>query len=442
MNASIINKRESMYNQGKTLYQIFLKNQKIWVDPELFSKDVVQINEESVTLAEPFEDYFTLGQKTNARGNFLTLLPAKNKKPINLTVNEGLPTYITKKTVKKQISELGAGPEDSDSSRHAEFAFIQKILSHPFLTKNQFEKIIDLTGRLFKSNEPPEVSEIDLALHKPQQLKKFLANFSSEGLKFLIHDFDVSGMQFEYQTVLDACEKYFKLFTSEYKLPKPLYSRIHNFAFNSHQNSFWLFNNKRYDLTWKNPEIKNWCIKNPGSSPINNDRFNQEMIFPFRQSIRIKNREFWPVIRSVLTKKLGVAFSDFTIIVDENQLNKADFYNDIEKLIKGLGTIFNTILERKDRSVIIQIDFHTSARRKYLTISHVGSKSLKPLNTSILSGDLHSAVQSFYQAYNYTIKAPYEGETHTLPLLYDIEHPEDEFINNYTPLGFTHIITL
>ncbi|MFZ1702795.1 MAG: hypothetical protein WAT79_00535 [Saprospiraceae bacterium] len=455
MKAKIIARKESMYFAGQFLYQIILNGQKVWLDPGIFKEDDIFIEEEVITFKEPFDDYFNLVQKSNQNGPFFTVAPGKNLQNKDMIVSESMPEYNTIKKSKTFNKIPSVRPdfhhEDIKSAREsyeAEIHFIQQLLAHPLMSREQFNKVVTLSTQFFKDShggdtpELPEEEKIDLNLHKPQDVKKFLANFSSEGLKFLVHDIDVSGFQFDYDTVMNTCERYFKKFIPEVHLPKELYLRILNFAFNKNKDAFFVFNNKNYTFTWHHQELINWCYNNPGVSPFNNELFYNQMILPFRQSIRSKERELWPLVQSILTKKLGITFADFKIDVDVKQLDKAQFYNDIEKLIKGLGTIFNTILERKNRSVIIKIEFYHIDRKRYLTITHVGSPSIQPLTTAILSGDLHGAVRSFYQAYDYTIKAPHEGEIQSLSLLYDIHHPEDKFIKNYTPEGFTHIITL
>lgn len=333
--------------------------------------------------------------------------------------------------------------------------FIADILRDKRISAEMRKRVVDIAFSEIKLNtsdiingptkdEPDkyQFETIDLKKHSPQKTKEFLSFFSSDGLKFLVHDLDVAGMSFDYSVVLNASKKYFDKFTKYIFLSKSLYARIQTFAFNSDGLKTWSFNNKNYKYNWKHPEIIKWCRNNPGVSPFSSEQFRNEMIVPFRQSIRVKERELWPLLQSVFTHKLSLSYVDFIIDKKIEELDKADFYNDIESLLKGVSAIVSTILERKERSNRIKIEYLKSGRRKYLILSHVGSASTKPLNTDILKGDLQQAANNFYRAYHYAIKAQHDGEIQTLHILHDIEQPEDDFILNLEIEGFTHIITL
>ena len=444
-------------NMPNDFYKVKIDHKFVWIDASKFDKEVLHVNEDKVVCKEPFVKYFKITTKSNQNGQFLVLEP--NESPIENTHLAAEP-QATYQVQPKIIPENNVTTKSEKSNKSiiitnaidAKYDFIKKLLTNRHLSKEQFDKILKLSDELIKNNDNNEPDKtysetIDLKKHTPQKTKEFLSFFSSQGLKFLVHDFDVAGMTFEYGIVMETSKKYFDKFTKDkftkdIFLSKSLYARIHNFAFNSDGHKTWSFNNKNYKYNWKHPEIIEWCRNNPGVSPFSSEKFRHEMIMPFRQSIRVKERELWPLLQSVITHKLSLSYVDFIIDKKVEELDKADFYNDIEALLKGVSAIVSTILERKDRSNQIKITYTKKGRRKYLIITHIGSASTKPLTTDILKGDLQQAANNFYRAYHYSIKAHHDGEIQTLHVLYDIEEGEDDFIKNLEIEGFTHIITL
>ncbi len=453
MNLPIIEVRFNKHKQHD-FYKVKIENKFVWIDSQKFNKEVLQIDDKQVVCKEPFTEYFKLTPKSNQNGHFLVLEPVENLIANTQVMSE--PKAIYEFQPKIIVLTQNTQPTKSShkeksktyvSNQGSKYNFFKKLITNRYLSKEQFDKIIILSDNLLKysSNNEQEKHQpetINLGKHKPQDTKEFLSYFSTDGLKFLVHDLDVAGMSFEYKTVIDTSKRYFDKFTDKIFLSKSLFARILTFAFNQDKDKTWSFNNKSYKYNWKHPEITEWCHQNPGLSPFVSEKYRNEMIVPFRQSIRVKERELWPLLQRVLTQKLNLSYVDFKIDVKSEVLDEADFYNDIEALIKGVSSIISTILERKDRSNKIKIEYLKKGRKKYLIISHVGSVSNKPLNTEILKGDLLQTVINFYRAYHYSIKALYNEQIETLHLLHDIEQPTDDFIVNYEIEGFTHIITL
>lgn len=453
MNLPIIEVRFNP-NMPNDFYKVKIDHKFVWIDASKFDKEVLNVDGDTIVCKEPFEEYFRVTKKTNQKGHFLVLETNENQALSSQIASEPLAIYQVepnKNAIPQTPQLLKSSKNDKRKvnpiAAEARYDFIKRILTNRHLSKDQFDKILKLSDELLtkevkdiKANYTTE--PIDLKKHTPQKTKEFLSFFSSDGLKFLVHDLDVAGMTFEYGIVMETSKKYFDKFTKDIFLSKSLYARIQTFAFNIEGDKTWSFNNKNYKFNWQHPEIISWCKNNPGVSPYNFEKFRNEMIIPFRQSIRVKERELWPLLQSVFTHKLSLSFVDFIIDKKVEELDKADFYNDIEALVKGVSAIVSTILERKDRSNQIKIAYTKKGRRKYLIISHIGSASTKPLTTDILKGDLQQAANNFYKAYQYSIKAHHDGGIQTLHLLYDIDEGDDDFIKNLEIEGFTHIITL
>lgn len=453
MNLPIIEVRFNA-NMPNDFYKVKIDHKFVWIDASKFDKEVLHVDGDTIVCKEPFDEYFRVTKNSNQKGDFLVLETNENQALSSQIASEPLAIYQVepnKNAIPQTPQLLKSSKKDKRKANpiatDARYDFIKKLLTNRHLSKGQFDKILELSDELLKreikvTEGNNTVESIDLKKHTPQKTKEFLSFFSSDGLKFLVHDFDVAGMVYEYDVVLETSKKYFDKFTKGNFLSKSLYARIQTFAFNSEANKGWSFNNKNYKYNWQHGEVIEWCKNNPGVSPFNAEKFRDEMIIPFRKSIRVKEREFWPLLQSIFTNKFGLSYVDFIINTDVEELEKADFYNDVEALVKGVSAISSTILERKDRSNQIKISYIKKGRRKYLIITHIGSSSTKPLNTDILKGDLQQAANNFYRAYHYSIKAHHDGRIQTMHLLYDIENGQDEFIETLEIEGFTHIITL
>lgn len=462
MELKIISKRGN-FQHVNAYYKVKFDNKYIWIDPSKFDVGLLEVKEDIIIFKEPFDLNFTIYKNSNDKGTFF-VLNSKNQQE-NEVVRVEEATVLYQSTYQPQITNQNNRnteykqnqPKNDDLSQIAKYEFLKKLISNKYLSKEQFDRLLNLSGSILNDSDTVSAHlpkqgevdkdieieiEIDVNKHKPQNTKLFLSYFSTEGLKFLVHDYDVAGIAFDYDTVIKTCKQYFDKFSRETYLHKTLYARIMTFAFNNKENSNWFFNSVAYKYNWQHPELIAWCNNNPNISPYNGEIFYQKMILPFRQSIRIKERELWPLLQGVFTQKLEIGFVDFVFEKDNNQLDDADFYNDIEALIKGVSCIISSIKERKDNSNHIKVEYLKNGRRKYLVLTHVGSKTSKPLNSDILKGDLNQVVSNFYMSYHYSIKAHYKDEMQLISLLYDINQPADEFIKDYEISGFTHIITL
>jgi RNA-directed DNA polymerase len=331
---------------------------------------------------------------------------------------------------------------------------VKGIDNEAYLKLNQrFKKLIgasepEIVATTFSKTKKQD-SKIDLSKHRPIDTNLFLSSFkSSEGLKFLTHDYDRAGSAFNREDLLKICKQEFDELSSkyEYNIKTALYARIKQFAFGDPKQSWW-FNRVSYKGNWQTQELVSWTKRNPNLHPIRNEKFANEFILPFKQSIEIKSPELESLIKSKLAENLGPLYGAFEIeLVD---LDKANFYTDVDSLQTGLSYLFKAIKQRFQNSKKIKIEFlrksDSSGRKRIIRITHVGSQCDKPLEKlEIIKGDLEEAEKAFFKICDWSIvsNSP-DSSTNKLNVLFDIRSSTRpcEKIEDALVEGFTHILT-
>jgi RNA-directed DNA polymerase len=289
--------------------------------------------------------------------------------------------------------------------------------------------------------------ELDLTKHRPIETSRLLANFkSSEGLKFLTHDYDRAGSTFNRQRILLAAKSEFQSLTNQHIIRPVLWARINQFAFGNN-NDVWWFNGDAFKLNWNSPELIEWTKKNPNLHPIRSEKFESELILPFKKSIEIKSPDLEVIVREKLAENLGSLFGSFTIELKE--LDRANFYTDVDSFQKGLAYIFKAVKQRFANSKILKVQFSMESddigRKRIVTITHVGSTCDKPLEKSeIIKGDLGEVEKALFGICDWSIisQSP-DRSINKLNILFNInsrinstEKIPDELID-----GFTHVLT-
>jgi len=299
----------------------------------------------------------------------------------------------------------------------------------------------------FLENKEKEEKEIDLSKHKPIDVTRFLLNFrASEGLKFLTHDYDKTDSVFDYNSILTIAKKEFNDLSSQFVIPPSLWARINQFAFGD-PNKVWRFNKVSYKLNWQSPELLSWMEANPITHPINNEVFEKGIITPFKKSIEIKAPDLEYIFKNKLAENLASKYLSFDIeLID---LDKANFYTNVDAFQVGISYIFKSINQRIKNSNKIRIEFLRKAddegRKRIIKIIHLGSKCDKALDKKdLFQGDLLEAEKAFFGICDWSIisKSP-DDSVNKLNVLFDInsnklpkEKIEDSLIE-----GFTHILT-
>lgn len=299
----------------------------------------------------------------------------------------------------------------------------------------------------FLENNEKEEKEIDLSKHKPVDVTRFLLNFrSSEGLKFLTHDYDKPGSVFDYDKIIAISKSEFKELSTEFILPVNLLARINQFAFGDPSKAWW-FNKVPYKLNWQSPELLSWMEVNPITHPIKNEDFEKGFITPFKKSIEIKAPDLEYIFKNKLAENLASKYLSFDI--DLIDLDKANFYTNVDALQVGISYIIKAINQRFDNSNKIRVEFSRKAdeegRKRMIKIIHVGSVCNKPLDKKeLFQGDLLEAEKALFGICDWSIISKSSDDSiNKLNVLFDInsnkmpkEKIEDSLIE-----GFTHVLT-
>lgn len=299
----------------------------------------------------------------------------------------------------------------------------------------------------YVENNEKEEKEIDLSKHKPIDVTRFLLNFrSSEGLKFLTHDYDKPESVFNYEYIIAISKKEFEELSTEFIIPVNLRSRIYQFAFGDPSKAWW-FNRLPYKLNWQSHELLSWMVNNPNTHPIKNVNFEQGFIKPFKKSIEIKTPDLEYIFKNKLAENLASKYTSFDIkLID---LDKANFYTNVDAFQVGISYIFKSINQRFKNSNKIRIEFLREAdyegRKRIIKIIHLDSKCDKPLDKKeLFQGDLLEAEKAFFGICDWSIisKSP-DDTVNKLNVLFDINSNKmpKEKIDESLIEGFTHILT-
>jgi hypothetical protein len=337
------------------------------------------------------------------------------------------------------------------------------------LASHEFEKVEDLQKDLAKQLEDVKTKlegldgkiivdkEVKVTvkdkpkrdlIHNPIETSKFLQALSSDSnpLKYLIHDktdgFDYNEMQEKW---LDILTNYRTLFSKNIKYN--VIKRMKEFIGCDPQN--WFFKGKVEKFKLSNDEVINWCKKNPGKHPIMH--FDNEISY-FKESIKIKKGSLQNMIEEILLERFGNDY--YKLKLDFINIDKAEFYTDVDALIAGLKNIFNSLNQRIDHGQTIKFSFEakalTNGRLRILKIIHVDSECDKALTKEEIfgpdnGGDFKEAEQRFLQNCDWSIVAKNPDKNYNkLNILYDFTNKNIEPREKVNPLeieGFTHILT-
>lgn len=296
-------------------------------------------------------------------------------------------------------------------------------------------------------NSEREEKEMDLSKHKPVDVTRFLLNFrASEGLKFLTHDYDKTDSIFDYEEILKIAKGEFDQLSSQFIIPPNLWARINQFAFGD-PNKVWLFNKIAYKLNWKSPVLISWIAKNPNLHPIKNEEFEKGFITPFKKSIEIKAPDLERIFKNKLAENLESKYLSFDIkLID---LDKANFYTNVDALQIGISYIIKAIKQRFENSNKIKVEFSRKAdaegRKRILKIIHIDSICNKPLDkTDLLQGDLLEAEKALFGICDWSILSKSPDDTvNKLNVLFDINSNKKpkEKIDQSLIEGFSHELT-
>lgn len=298
--------------------------------------------------------------------------------------------------------------------------------------------------RLFPKEEIPanHASKPTFTYLSAIDTAQFLSLFNDPmGLKYLTHDFDpvFDGRP---QTLDDLYKQVKQLLENkDLSIPSSLWAPINNYlqggkgwrdTFGKAHNSYII------DKTWKE-----WSQQN-SMHPINNPAFAAE-ILAFRSTIRLVS----PLLKEICNK----AKTGLSLIVREDNLEKADFYTNTYVLYLVIKRILTMMNRRIDKSPNVRISYRRSSDSigrmiRQIQITQYGSYAEKPLDeirgrlsAEPEAGDFGSIRNSLNGYCLWQVESLWDGK----PLRWNILKTDDmkdiDNVDESIIEGFTHTFT-
>jgi hypothetical protein len=294
-------------------------------------------------------------------------------------------------------------------------------------------------------------------VHKPSETKSFLVLFNnSDGLKYLTHKFN-DGKR-DYQSFIELCRLEFENGKKKYKyVPARLLKRIEEFAFS--EKPQWYIRKGNENIYpgkgWSENSFVEW-YKNPiNIHPDYDSKWKNEMILPFKETIEVRAGNFARIVDESIDLALGDSKDNFIIRKNDDELNLAEFYTDVDLVRHTLIRILSSIKEVAKDNLCFEIEIsfinHTlnGGVFKVVEITHVNSETKKMSNDpSFVKGDLNDILKNLWGLGNYEIVSKF-GDGYKKRILLTDNYEE---YKNYVRLsksidvdkdsveGFTHVL--
>lgn len=298
----------------------------------------------------------------------------------------------------------------------------------------------------------------NIKLHRPKETKLFLTLFNhSNHLKFLTHRFK-DGKR-DYDEFINLCRKEFEEALKKYpNVSTSLTRRIEEFTFS--EEAKW-FTRKGKDKIypnkgWSEKNFIDWYQKSVNSHPINDSKWNNEMIMPFKETIEVRAGNLSTIIEDAIDQSFGESRNNYIINFNSSESIKiAEFYTDVDKLQGTLYLIFSTIKEISERNLCFNIDVKfenetiNGGKLKKLIITHIDSEPTKNSNDpAFAKGDLKSIQSNLWGLCNYEIVGKFPDGIKKRIFLTDDMDEYNNYVKSNTSLdlrnekvnGFSHVL--
>ena len=292
-----------------------------------------------------------------------------------------------------------------------------------------------------KSNETNANTNKAFVMLYPLDTASFLSKFNDPfGLKYLTHDFDPTydGRPQTIEALEIQVNNIFK--EKEFIIPKSLWVLISGFC--SKGNWLDTFGTEHIS-SLNDPDWLQWSKEN-ARHPINHPVYEKE-IMSFRSTIRVVP----PNLQTICQK----AMKGSTLLLEQNKLEKADFYTNTHTLYFAIKRIIRTMNTRSDQYPNVNISYARSTDLEGRMLRHViitqlhssSDKSIEDaidrLNRDPEAGDF-GAIRQMLNGYCYwQVESTWDGKPKRWNILRTNEMPEVEDIDNDSIVGFKHILT-
>lgn len=322
-----------------------------------------------------------------------------------------------------------------------------------------FERVSRLEEILYRNEESKKEENgfQGKPLPKPKETKTFLSLFNnSEGLKYLTHKFN-DGKR-DYKSFINVCKKEFEEAKQEYKnVPISLLRRIEEFAFS--ESPIWYIRkgkDKIYpEKGWSEKSFIEWYQNKINIHPGLDAKWNNEMILPFKETIEVRAGNLTGIIDEAITLALGESKDNFIINKNNEELNLAEFYTDVDMFQQAIFHVISTIKDRAEKNFCFEIKVRYNNQTleggdfKVITITHINSEATKKSNDpSFAKGDLKTIQNNLWGLCNYEIKAKFPDGIKKKLFLTDnysdykdlVEKNQSIDLKSEVVEGFSHIL--
>lgn len=354
----------------------------------------------------------------------------------------------------------------SNETRERLFNLIGKEIEKPGIVETEIlERLSKIEEMLRKKPEEvqdrienTEPAKFIRPPHRPQETKSFLSLFNdSEGLKYLTHCFAKDKPIYEH--FIELCKEEFRQAKRSFpNAAAPVLTRIENFAFL--ENPKWYIRKGKDKIIpqkgWSEPTFIEWYKKNENYHPWNNEKWKNEMIIPFKESIELRAGNLVRLINESIGFGMGESRNSFNLHINEAKINTAEFYTDVDNLGQALVHIFSTIKDVAEKNFCfdISVDYINETINggtfKKIVITHINSEPTKNSNDpNFAKGDLKTIRNQLWRLCNYEINAKFPDGYKKKIILTDDESDYETYIeknnsfvieNESSVNGFTHIL--
>lgn len=306
--------------------------------------------------------------------------------------------------------------------------------------------------------------------HDPKALVNILKSFRKDNpLKFTTHSWDGDfNKNFkenygDFDGFLEDIKKEWDSVSSDLRqLPPNLYKKIYSFLLAKEPSCSWYSKNSKNSekicIGWSSLRgLKEWCDEG-------NDPFKYKLPKPykiegktitifgqiielFKHEVQFRNQHqvldkedmleelFWNLEEELLGESFEVEYIN---------LDKKEFYTDVEKFTEAINLIFIEIKKQSNQStkVIVELLEDKVIPCYDIKITHIGSKSghsTEDMSNKINGGDSSKIKDALNSLCEWSIESSHKGENYRINCLYSNNIDEKEPLP-YQPEGFTYIL--
>ena len=343
-----------------------------------------------------------------------------------------------------------------DKTKERIFSVISTEIDKSSNIENEIlERLQRIEAKIPGNENFPDKENPSIPIHRPKETKSFLSLFNnSNGLKYLTHKFN-EGKR-DYKSFIELCRQEFERAKDEFRnVPSTLVKRIEDFAFS--ENPTWYIRKGKEKLSpgsgWSEKSFVEWYNDKNNIHPGMNAKWNNEIIIPFKESIEVRAGNLVRIFEEAIELVFGESKDNFVINRNDDNLNLAEFYTDVDMFQHAITHIFLTIKDRAEKNLCFEININyrnttiDGGDFKEVIITHVNSEATKDSkDPSFAKGDLKTIQNNLWSLCNYEIEAKFPDGLKKKIILTDNSEDYKKYVKYNKSVdiisvqGFTHIL--